>query len=365
MKGVIIGGGIIGLSIARQLYKLGYDITIVEKNTLGRGASWAAGGMLAPLAEGLMGDFLKFCVESRDMYKSFVEEIEKETGDNVGFWECGIIYPAFNEEEKELLIKRVEYYKKLGYNASWLEKKDIEDMGYQIGKGIIGGAYFPEDKQVDNRRLVITLIKYLKKTKIEIRLFEKVKFINEKDGIFKSITTEKGEIEADFCILAAGAWSGELDPVNVFPKKGQMFSFKTKKKEELKNIFYSRRAYIIPRKDTNLVVVGATEENVFFKEGNTVGGMILLLKGLLDTFPYTKDYEITETWYGFRPATPDGLPILGKSDVKNLYYATGHYRNGILLAPITAKLISDLIHREEESPYLKIFSFDRFKHKMV
>ncbi|WP_297890097.1 glycine oxidase ThiO [Sulfurihydrogenibium sp.] len=365
MKGVIIGGGIIGLSIARQLYKLGYDITVVEKRMLGRGASWAAGGMLAPLAEGLVGDFLDFCLESRDMYKSFVEEIQKETGDNVGFWECGIIYPVFSEEEKSLIQKRIKYYNKLGHNAIWLDRKDIEDKGYMLGKSVLGGAYFPDDKQVDNRRLITALVMYIKKTKIEVRQFETVRFINEKNGVFKSVTTDKGEIEADFCILAAGAWSGELEPLKVFPKKGQMFSFKTKKKEELKNILYSKRAYIIPRKDTNLVVVGATEENVFFKEGVTVAGLAILIKGLLDTLPNTKDYEIVETWYGFRPATPDGFPILGKSDIKNLYYATGHYRNGILLTPITAKIMADLIHKEEESPYLKIFSFDRFKHLMV
>ncbi len=365
MKGIIIGGGIIGLSIARQLYKLGYDITIIEKGMIGRGASWAAGGMLAPLAEGLVGEFLDFCVKSRDMYKSFVEEIEKETGDNVGFWECGIVYPVFSEEEKEILQKRINYYNKLGHNAIWLERKEIEEKGYNLGKNIVGGAFFPDDKQVDNRRLVTALVKYIKKTNIEVRQFEEVKFINEKEKVFKSVTTNKREIEADFCVLAAGAWSGELEPVKVFPKKGQMFSFKTKKKEEIKNIFYSKRAYIIPRKDTNLVVVGATEEDVFFKEGVTVAGLAVLIKGLLDTFPNTKDYEIVETWHGFRPATPDGLPILGKSDVKNLYYATGHYRNGILLAPITAKLIADLIHENKESSYLKIFSFDRFKHLMV
>lgn len=361
MKGIIIGGGIIGLSIARQLYKLGYDITIIEKSILGRGASWAAGGMLAPLAEGLTGDFLDFCVKSRDMYKSFVEDIEKETGDNVGFWECGIIFPVFNEIEKELIQKRVDYFNKLGHSAVWLDRKDIEEKGYLIGKDILGGAFFPDDKQVDNRRLITALIKAVKKTNMEIRQFETVKFIKEKDGVFKSVITDKGEIEGDFCILAAGAWSGEIEPVKVFPKKGQMFSFKTRKKEEIKNIFYSKRAYIIPRKDTNLVVVGATEENVFFKEGITVAGLAILIKGLLNTFPNTKDYEIVETWYGFRPATPDGLPILGKSDIKNLYYATGHYRNGILLAPITVKLIVDLIHKKEENPYLKIFSFDRFK----
>jgi glycine oxidase len=360
LKGIIIGGGIIGLSIARELNKLGYEITILEKNLLGRGASWAAGGMLAPQAEGLTGNFLNFSVESREMYKDFVQQIEKETGHEVSYYECGIVCPAFSEKEMENLSKRVDFYNKLGLESKILTRQEIIDMGIKISNFVIGGAFFPQDKQVDNRKLVISLVKYAKNSNITVKEFTEVKFIEADNGIFQRVITNNGAFEADFCILAAGAWSGEIEPIKVFPIKGQMLSFKTKIKNEISKILYSSRAYIIPRKDSNLVVVGATQENVFFKEGNTVSGIFLLLKGLLETLPSTKDYEITEIWYGFRPATPDGLPILGKSEIKNLYYATGHYRNGILLAPITAKLITQLIHKEEESPYLKMFDFSRF-----
>lgn len=363
MKGIIIGGGVIGLSIARYLYKLGYDITILERQSLGKGASWAAGGMLAPQAEGLTGDFLKLCIESRDMYKDFVAELEKETGDNLSFWECGIFCPAFNEEDKILLQKKTDYYNRLGLESIWFDTKDLKDINIPLSNSVIGGVLFSKDKQIDNRKLVKALIKYVKSNNLDIKEWTEVKFINSQNGVFQSVVTEKGIFEADFCILAAGAWSGEIEPVNVYPKKGQMFSFQTRKKEEINKIIYSKKAYIIPRKESNLVVVGATEENVFFKEGNTIAGLFILLKGLLETLPYTKDYNIVETWYGFRPATPDGFPILGKSDIKNLYYATGHYRNGILLAPITAKLIGDLIHKEEESAYLKIFNHSRFGFK--
>jgi glycine oxidase ThiO len=360
LKGIIIGGGIIGLSIARELNKLGYEITILEKNLLGRGASWAAGGMLAPQAEGLTGNFLNFAVESREMYKDFVKQLEKETGNEVSYYECGIVCPAFSEKEMENLSKRVDYYKELGLESKILTRQEILDMGIKISSFVIGGAFFPQDKQVDNRKLVISLVKYVKNSNITVKEFTEVKFIEADNGIFQRVITNNGAFEADFCILAAGAWSGEIEPIKVFPVKGQMLSFKTKTKNEISKILYSSRAYIIPRKDSNLVVVGATQENVFFKEGNTVSGIFSLLKGLLETLPSTKDYEITETWYGFRPATPDGLPILGKSEIKNLYYATGHFRNGILLAPITAKLITQLIHKGEESRYLKMFDFSRF-----
>lgn len=360
MKGIIIGGGVIGLSIARELNKLGYEITILEKNVLGRGASWAAGGMLAPQAEGLTGDFLKFSVESREIYKNFVQELERETGYDVSYYECGIVYLAFSEKEMENLSKRADYYNSLDLESKILSRQEIMDMGIKISNLVVGGAFFPQDKQVDNRKLVMSLVKYVKSSNITVKEFTEVKFIEADNGMFQRVITNNGSFEADFCILAAGAWSGEIEPIKVFPIKGQMLSFKTKRKGEIQKILYSSRAYIIPRKDSNLVVVGATQENVFFKEGNTVSGIFLLLKGLLETLPSTKDYEITETWYGFRPATPDGFPILGKSEIKNLYYATGHYRNGILLAPITAKLLTDLIHKEEESAYLKMFDFRRF-----
>jgi len=360
LKGIIIGGGIIGLSIARELNKLGYEITILEKNLLGRGASWAAGGMLAPQAEGLVGALLSFSIESREMYKDFVQQLEKETGHEVSYYECGIVCPAFSEEEMENLSERVEYYNELGLESKILTRQEILDMGIKISNFVIGGAFFPQDRQVDNRKLVISLVKYVKNSNMTVKEFTEVKFIETDDGVFQRVITNNGTFEADFCILAAGAWSGEIEPIKVYPIKGQMLSFKTKTKNEISKILYSNRAYIIPRKDSNLVIVGATQENVFFKEGNTVSGTFSLLEGLLETLPSTKDYEITETWYGFRPATPDSLPILGKSEIKNLYYATGHYRNGILLTPITAKLITQLIHKEEESPYLKIFGFSRF-----
>jgi len=360
LKGIIIGGGIIGLSIARELNKLGYEITILEKNLLGRGASWAAGGMLAPQAEGLVGALLSFSIESREMYKDFVQQLEKETGHEVSYYECGIVCPAFSEEEMENLSERVEYYNELGLESKILTRQEILDMGIKISNFVIGGAFFPQDRQVDNRKLVISLVKYVKNSNMTVKEFTEVKFIETDDGVFQRVITNNGTFEADFCILAAGAWSGEIEPIKVYPIKGQMLSFKTKTKNEISKILYSNRAYIIPRKDSNLVIVGATQENVFFKEGNTVSGTFSLLEGLLETLPSTKDYEITETWYGFRPATPDSLPILGKSEIKNLYYATGHYRNGILLAPITTKLITRLIHKEEESPYLKIFGFSRF-----
>lgn len=361
MKGIIIGGGIIGLSIARELHKNGYEIAIIETLKIGRGASWTAGGMLAPQAEGLEpGDFLNFCLDSRDMYDSFVRDIERDTHQEVGYWKCGILCPAFSEEEETELKKRIEKYKQLELTGKWLDRKELEDIYPSLGKEIRGAALFPDDAQVDNRLLMIALEKYIRSNRIELHEFTKAEKIIHFNGKFVGVKTNKSIIEGDFCVIAAGAWTDILYKSHVFPIKGEMAAIDISPKD-IDRIIFSSRAYLIPRKDYKRLVIGATEEMVGFKDGNTVKGLMQLFNGLKDTLPHLINQNIQETWFGYRPATPDFLPVIGKTDIKNLYVATGHYRNGILLAPATAKIMFDLIDKNIESFYLEKFSIKRFR----
>ncbi len=360
MRIVIIGGGIIGLSIAKDFHKLGYEVVVVDKGKVGRGASWVAGGMLAPQSEGLQpGKFLEFCLESRDIYESYVKDIEIDTGMDVGYWKSGIFCPAFSGEEKENLLKNLEVYKNIGLTGQWLDRKDIEDRYPSLGKEIIGGVLYPDDAQVDNRLLMEALVYFCKVNNIKMYEYSKVEEILIERGTFKAVRTSNEYIDGDICILAAGAWSGELADIPVFPIKGEMAAVGVDRKD-IDRVFFSSRAYLIPRKDYSRLVIGATEEKVGFKDGNTVKGTMKLLNGLIDTFPHMIEKELLEVWYGYRPATPDLEPIIGESNIKNLYFATGHHRNGILLAPITSKIIVDLIHRKKKSPYLDVFSYERF-----
>lgn len=361
MKVIIVGGGIAGLTVALELEKYDYDIVIIEKNLLGAGATRAAGGMLAPQAEGLKGLFLDLCLKAREYYKDYVKEIEEKTDIDVGYDECGIIVPAFSKDEAIILNKRIDSYKSQNLKASWLSREDIVNMGYAISDKVIGAAYYPDDAQVDNRLLTNALINLVRKSE-KIKILEKTEVtgIIEKNNLFKSVKLKNGEeIEADICVLSAGAWSGTIFAIPIIPVKGEMISIKDK---SLKNIFYSSKAYIIPRKNYDLTLIGATEEKVAFKEGNTVFGIYKLLTGLLETFPHFNK-RFFDMWYGFRPDTPDHFPIIGKSHIKNLYFATGYHRNGILLAPYIAKILSDLIHKEEENIYIKAYDIFRFlKH---
>ncbi len=359
-EGLIIGGGIIGLSIARSLFKRGYDITVIDKDMVGFGASWVAGGMLAPQAEGLQeGKFLNLCLESRKMYKNFVNELEEETKINVHYWKSGIFCPAFNEEERNELNNRLDEYKRLGLSGEWIERKDLEKNYLSLGKDILGGVLFNDDGQVDNRLLMKALRKFALRNFNVIEKTEVIEIL-EKNGSFVGVKTAKGDtIEGDFCVLTAGSWSGKILNIPVFPIKGEMIGVDIDV-GEIDRVFFNQRAYIIPRFDYTRLVIGATEERVGFKDGNTVEGVMKLLKGLTDTFPHFKDKLIQEIWYGYRPGTTDLDPIFDEYEIKNVYIATGHYRNGILLAPITEKIVVEQIDENKTSEYIKTFSWRRF-----
>ncbi len=360
MRIVLVGGGVIGLSIAREFHKLGYETVILDKNKLGKGASWVAGGMLAPQSEGLKpGIFLDFCLESRNMYEKFAREIEIDTGMDVGYWKSGIFCPAFSIEEKEKLLSNLETYKNIGLSGKWIDRSDLENIYPSLGEDIIGGVLYPDDAQVDNRLLMEALTHYCNINNIKYYENTKVDSILTENGRFKAVKSGDLYVDGDICIICAGAWSGELADIPVFPIKGEMAAVDVKR-EDIDKVFFSSKAYLIPRKDYSRLVIGATEEKVGFKDGNTVKGTLQLLDGLLKTFPHMINRNLQELWFGYRPATPDLEPIIGESNIKGLYYATGHHRNGILLAPITAKVIVDLIHKNKKSKYLEAFSYERF-----
>ncbi|WP_456465172.1 glycine oxidase ThiO [Persephonella sp.] len=361
MKGIIIGGGIIGLSIARELNRLGHDVTVIELYRVGRAASWSAGGMLAPQSEGIEpGVFFDFCLESRDMYETFVKTLERETDMEVGYWKCGILCPAFSEEEEKILKKRIQVHTEMGLTGKWIDRDSLEGRYSIIGKDIKGAALFPDDAQVDNRLLITALEKYARSRGIHLMEFTEASEIIIENGEYSAVRTKNQILESDYCIIAAGAWSEYFIKCHIFPIKGEMAAINITKKD-IDRIIFGSKAYLIPRKDYKRLVIGATEEMVGFLDGNTVKGLLQLFNGLEETLPYLVNNTIQETWFGYRPATPDLLPVIGKTWIKNLYIATGHYRNGILLAPITAKLISDLIDRKYESHYLKEFSINRFR----
>ena len=353
---LIIGGGFIGLAIAIELKLRSAQVTILSRN-FQEAAGLVAAGMLAPQAEGISpGPMLDLCLQSRSMYSEWTGKLETITGLETGYWSCGILAPVYH------LPKNIPF-KSSESPAEWLDRDAIHQYQEGLGGDVVGGWWFPLDGQVDNRRGLANVLKVAaKELGIDVREGVEVTEIKQQQGQVIGVKTHEGKLDAAHYILTTGAWSSQLLSLPVYPKKGQMFSVRVPdsfKQLPLKQVLFGPDTYIVPRQD-GLIAIGATSEDVGFTPDNTPEGMQTLLSRAIRLYPVLKDFPIQEFWWGFRPATADELPILGASHLRNLTLAVGHYRNGILLAPVTAKLIADLVLEPTLDPLLENFRWDRF-----
>lgn len=362
---LIIGGGIIGLSLARELHKKGArKITILERGEIGKEASFAAAGMLAPHAETeKLDDFYYFCDESNKLYPSFAEELLDETGVDIELDREGTLYLAFNENDVSEIRRRFEWQKSAGLEVEHLSAQETRQLEPFVSPDVLESLFFPNDWQVENRQVLHALEKYCEFNEIKIiqncRATELL--IENRKAI--GVQTPLNDFFADTIISATGAWSAlirnYISPFEVKPIRGQMISFHTAKRLFSK-VIYSPRGYLVPRADGR-VLVGATVEDVGFEKEITDSGIDFLRENAFEIAPSLINLEIHEKWCGLRPFAADGLPILGSfPQVENFFTATAHYRNGILLAPLTAKVLAEKIVENKDSAYLNIFSPQRF-----
>ncbi len=394
---VIIGGGVIGLAIAIELKLRGTNVTVLCRD-FQAAATHAAAGMLAPDAEKIPdGAMRSLCWRSRTLYADWTRKLEELTGLNTNYWPCGILAPVFKgdagtrghgDTEKEdtgtrkhgdtekLLTAspRLPVSASSSFTASprlpvsassspayWLDKQAIHQYQPGLGAEVTGGWWYPEDGQVDNKALAQVLRTAAESIGVELKDGVTVEGLLQQQGQVVGVQTNAGVIRAAHYVLASGAWSNELLPLPVRPRKGQMLSVRVPEfvpELPLKRILFGQNIYIVPRRDRSLII-GATNEDVGFTPHNTPDGIQTLLEAAIRLYPQLKNYPIQEFWWGFRPATPDELPILGGSHCQNLSLATGHYRNGILLAPITAALIADFILEEKSDALLADFHYSR------
>ena len=353
---LIIGGGVIGLAIAIELKLRGATVTVLSRN-FHAAASHAAAGMLAPQAEAIPASpMLELGLRSRSLYPEWTRKLEELSGEPTGYWPCGILAPVYTQVE-------LRHSEENGEWVEWLDQDAINLYQPGLGSEVVGGWRYPEDAQVDNRNLVRALWTAAESLGVDIRDGIAVEAIQQQQRQVVGVQTSAGLLFAEHYVLTAGAWSNELLPVPVRPKKGQMLSVRVPEgnHEELplQRVLFAPDIYIVPRRDRR-IVIGATSEEVGFTPHNTPAGIQTLLERAIRLYPQLQHYPIQEFWWGFRPATPDELPILGSSPCKNLTLATGHYRNGILLAPVTAALIADLISEQKSDPLLEHFHYSRF-----
>lgn len=376
---LIIGGGIVGLSIARELNKRGIKRIAVFQSRFDspNTASHAAAGMLAPQGEvDANNEFFGLCAASRDLYTGFANELFEETGVDVELERSGSLHLAFDENDLQKLEKRFEWQTSAKLEVEKLTRQEVLEIEPNLSDKVLGALRFPNDWQVENRNILGALQRYCLEETSSISDFyeaDSIKFkgnrINVKE-YDKKVTPLKIKllgktVIADKVVIASGAWSSKLDfpfdvsALKVKPIRGQMISFRSDE-QKFRHVINTPRGYIVPRRGRG-ILVGATVEDVGFNRSVTANGLNYLTSMALEISPQFGELKFEEAWCGFRPKTSDGFPLLGEFPANSgLFWATGHYRNGILLAPVTAKLIADKIVDNVDSPFLETFSPNRF-----
>ena len=372
-KILIIGGGVIGLGIGWQLAKAGAAVTIYERGDAGRGASWAAAGMLGPIAEAHSDELalLKLSNQSLARYPQWVDELETETEMRIGYRAEGTLIIGIEPDDTYQLRQTYALQQDLGLNVEWLSGREAREIEGALSPYVTAAIRCETDHQVDNRLMAQALQRAYQGRGGVLHQNSTVERIVIENGTVTGIQTQDGFQGADVCILAAGCWSGQISGLPdtiippVRPVKGQMLALQMQDGIMIKNVIRTVKAryplpvYLVPRTDGRLIV-GATTEELGFDTHLTVGGIYELLRGAYEAVPGVYELPLIETWTGLRPGSDDNAPILGKTPVENLIYATGHYRNGILLTPITAYEISKLILTGETSETIAPFQLDRF-----
>jgi glycine oxidase len=357
---VVIGGGIIGLTIARALALRGVsDVCLIERGALGTEASFAAAGMLAPQAEADGQDpFFALACRSRDLYPSFAVALLEETGIDVELDTTGTLYLALNKHDLEEIEKRYNWQTHAGLSVELLNAAEARDLEPSISSSTLGALRFPKDIQVENRRLLNALANSVNKLGPTILTETNVDGLVTEGNRLIGIQTSRGVISCAKVVIAAGTWSSFIQhapqTLPIEPVRGQMVCLEAKP-QLTRHVIYSKRGYIVPRQDGRLLA-GSTSEKAGFAKHVTAGGISSILQNAREISQAVSTLPIVDTWAGLRPCSSDGLPVLGACDeIDGLFYATGHYRNGILLAPITGELISEAIVADAASPLLVPF----------
>ncbi len=372
---VIIGGGVIGLAIARALALRGAgDICLMERSELGIESSHAAAGMLAPQVEANSNDeFFRLACLSRDMYVDFAAALQQETDINIELDTTGTIYLAISQSDLAECNRRYEWQTSASLSVEKLTSTEVRELEQQVNPAVRGGLLFPNDVQVENRRLVSALASSTKRLGVSILTHTRCEEIQTRNNRIVGVKTSNALVASHTVVVAAGWWSGSI-PItgterhgiapNMEPVRGQMICLEAKPQLS-RHVIYSPRGYIVPRHDGRLLA-GSTSEPATFIKQTTAGGIAAILHNAREISPHIDSLPIVDMWAGLRPKSPDGLPVLGPcGEIDGLHFATGHYRNGILLAPVTGELIAKAIMEPETARDFAPFSPDRLQRATV
>jgi glycine oxidase len=360
---IIIGGGVIGGSIAFHLAKRGKKVLLLERNVLASESSSAAAGMLGAQAE-LEGSSPLFPLakRSREMFPNLAAELKDLCGMDIELVNKGMFKIAMNRKQADDLKRKVDRHTSLGEEAYWLSTSELRKSEPLLSDSVLGGMNLPKDGQVSAHRLSLAFSKAAAVLGAEIKEFVAVhSFLMDQDRV-RGVSTNEGEFFSEHVIVASGAWSSQLLKdtglqMDTYPVKGECFSVVTAVPLLEKTIF-SSGCYLVP-KAGGRTIVGATEYPGIFNKKVTIAGISSLMEKAKQIVPAIADAELESTWSGIRPQTGDGLPYIGEHpEYGGLFIAAGHYRNGILLSPITGELIAQWTEGKGV-PELEPFRVDR------
>ncbi|GMR10098.1 MAG: glycine oxidase ThiO [Anaerolineae bacterium] len=354
---LIVGAGIIGAASAWRLAQAGFNVTILDRSAPGSEASQAALGVLSfhGRPDTMPKPLRVLAQKSRDFYPAIIQELQEAVGEHVYFRQEGQLILAFNDDDLASLEGTLRVNREEGVE---LEEASIEEalmLEPNLNPEIAGALYSPNDAWVDNTALTQAFVRAAHQSGATFEQAE-VTSVESRSGRVTGVNAGETLYEADWVVLAAGAWSGQIWNVPVKPRRGQAYSVEG---SYFKHVIHSPRGYIVPKGDTQ-TMLGATVEDVGFDLSNTPEGLGTVSRRAFEISPVLETSTFAGAWAGLRPGTPDDLPLIGPSaELPNLVIATGHFRNGILLAPITADLVRQIVAGETPELNLLPYSPDR------
>jgi glycine oxidase len=366
---VVVGAGVVGLGLGWRLAQRGADVTLFDRATAGSGASSAAAGMLATCAEAEPGEeaLVRLGRLSQSLWPDFAVELEQASGMAVDLRREGTLVIALTADDHARISHRLAFQKSLGLPVEWMSAAEVRRREPHLAPGLAGALFSPEDHQVDNRKLIVALHRAAVGAGARVHEGRGVRqIIVDQDRAVGVELDDGSRAGADVVVLAAGAWSRGIAGLPaamrppVRPVKGQSLALLMAAASPLlTHVVWGPNVYLVPRRDGRLIL-GATVEEKGFDATLTAGGVLALIEAAWRLVPAIEDLPLLETWVGHRPGSRDDAPILGRGPLEGLVYATGHHRNGILLTPVTADLVTDVVLDGRIDPAIAAFGLDRF-----
>jgi len=343
---VVAGGGVIGASIALELAEAGLKVGLYDAREPGREASWASAGMISPAPENPeMIPFVPMSLASVALYPEFIRKVEELSGMDVGYRKDGAMDVILDGDAEEELSTVIALQHGVGLKAEALSGEQARRMEPALTEEIEAAIFRADEASLDTRVFTDAVLKAAQRKGVQIFAGNGAKALWEEGARCKGLILEKGQAEAKWTVIAAGCFSARIEGVApyapVFPAKGQMIGLRCES-VEIKHVLWLEHTYLVPRNDGR-IIAGSTIERTGFDHDVTAGGMKKILSEAIKLAPALEKARIEETWAGLRPDSPDHLPIIGPTDVDGLLIATGHFRSGILLAPVTARLIREWV----------------------